>query len=55
MPKTTQTPEKTENNFYVLLKEMLETQSETLKEVKELREDFTKIKSGSAADAWSRM
>ena len=69
MPKTTMTPEKTENNFYALLKEMLETQSQTLKEVKELREEvkelreevkelreeFKNNKSGSASDAWSRM
>ena len=55
MPKTTMTPEKSENNFYALLKEMLETQSQTLKEVKELREEFKNNKGGSAADAWSRM
>ena len=56
MPKTTPSTEKTENNFYELLKEMLETQSQTLKEVKELREEFNRNKSASDSDdAWNRM
>ena len=55
MPKTTMTPEKSENNFYALLKEMLETQSQTLKEVKELREEFKNSKAGSVSDEWGRL